>query len=306
MPLVILISALFLAPCSSHGQDRQWEQVMEQGNTAHAAGDIYTAETHFRMALDIARQFPIQDLRSSTTQRNLAQVLALQGRYTDADTLYRTAIGIALLSLDDTHPYVLSLKDELAQLKAAESGDEPPEVEPPQSEGSIAEFLYRLEKWLAMHTTLHLGASLPLIGNLQQSNEQGFYYGLDFHIPLLTLGPLSTTVRLGFNSMNLPGKHSLDEPLKLEGPAAMLAPAVGPLIFTFGAGYYNVYTRRERTPQLAMFGGAGFEIWKKRLRRRGIHLQPVLYLGATQLTESVANQTEAPTIIQAALTLGLK
>ncbi|MFC1583438.1 tetratricopeptide repeat protein [Candidatus Neomarinimicrobiota bacterium] len=242
MPLAVLFGALFLAPCSSHGQDRQWEQVMELGNMAHAVEDIYTAETHFRKALDVARRFPAQDLRRSTTQRNLAQVLALQGRHADADTLYRAAIGIALLSLDDTHPYVLSLKDELAQLKAAESGDEPPEVEPPPPEASLTQFLYRLEKWLAMNSSLHLGASLPLIGNLQQSNEQGFYYGLDFQIPLFALGPLSTAVRLGFNSINLPPKHSLDEPLKLEGPAAVLAPAVGPLILSFGAGYYNVYT----------------------------------------------------------------
>jgi hypothetical protein len=198
------------------------------------------------------------------------------------------------------------LKDELAQLKAAESGYESPEVEPPPPEHSLAQFLFRLEKWLAMNSTLHLGASLPLIGDLQQTNEQGFYYALDFQIPLFALGPLSTTVRLGFNSINLPGKHSLDEPLKLEGPAVILAPAIGPLILSFGTGYYNVYTSHERNPQLAMFGGAGFEIWKKRLRRRGIHLQPVLFLGATRLTEPVANQTEAPTIIQAALTLGLK
>jgi hypothetical protein len=303
--LVLLMGVLYLLPPPVHGQDMQWEQVTAQGNEAQTAGDIYAAETHFRKALEIAWQFPVQDLRRATSQRNLAQALALQGNHFEADTLYRSAIGIALLTLDDTHPYIVSLRDELALIEQAQLGDEPGEAEPPPSESSLAEFLFRLEKWLSMNSTLHLGASLPLIGDLLQTNEQGFYYGLGFRMLRFSLGPLSNELWLEFNSSNLPPKHALDEPLKLEGPAAVFTPAIGPLTLAIGAGYNNVYTSHERHPQLALLGGAGFEIWKKR-RGGQTRLKTVLNLRAIQLTESVANLTDAPTFFQATLTLAPK
>lgn len=303
--LVLMMSIFFLAPHISHGQNMQWEQVTAQGNEAQMAGDVYAAETHFRKALEIARRFPAQDLRRATSQRNLAQALALQGNHTEADTLYRTAIGIALLTLDDTHSFVVSLRDELAQIKQAQLGDEPAEAEPLTSERSLAEFLFRLEKWLSMNSTLHLGASLPLIGDLFQTNEQGFYYGLGFRLLQFSLGPLSNELWLEFNSSNLPPKHALDEPLKLEGPAAVFTPAIGPFTLCVGAGYSNAYTSHERHSQLTLLGGAGFEIWKKR-RGGQTRLKTVLNLRATQLTKPVANLADAPTFFQATLTLAPK
>lgn len=303
--LAFLMGVLFLTPPPAHGQDMQWEQVTAQGNEAQTEGDVYAAEIHFRKALEIARRFPAQDLRRATSQRNLAQALALQGNHTEADTLYRTAIGVALLTLDDTHPYVESLRHELALIEQAQLGDEPAEADSVTSDRSLAEFLFRLEKWLSLNSTLHLGASLPLIGDLFQTNEQGFYYGLGFRLLRFSLGPLSNELWLEFNSSNLPPKHSLDEPLRMEGPAVIFTPTIGPIALCAGAGYSNVYTSHERHPQLALLGGAGFEIWKKR-RGGQARLKTVLNLRAIQLTEPVANLADAPTFFQATLTLAPK
>jgi tetratricopeptide (TPR) repeat protein len=279
---------------------------MEQGNLAQAGGDIYGAEASYLKALEAAQQLPAQDLRRSTTRRNLAQVLALQGRYQDADSLYQNAILIALLSLEADHPYVRALHDDLTLLHKVMDESEKSEVDQPPPSFSLAEFLQNSARWLVTNSSIVLGASLPMTDILQMSNEQGFYYGLDVRIPLFDLGPLSGGVRLEYSSTTLAAKRSLDEPFSLEGIAFTFAPAIGPLILSGGAGYSNVYTDQGRHTSMTMMGGGGFKIRKKRGRQRQTKLQTTIHMRGIQIADTASDNNEPYTILQAALLFSLK
>ena len=61
------------------------QQAMSQGNTIEA-------ERFFNLALKEAENLPASDPKLSLTLNNLANCLRQQGRYTDAEPLYKRAI----------------------------------------------------------------------------------------------------------------------------------------------------------------------------------------------------------------------
>ena len=257
-----LLLALILAFAPGYGSAQQplWEQLIDRGNQALAGGALVEAEAHFLNALQVADQFPPHDLRRVTTARNLAQALMRQGNYSPADSLYGNATTIAAQLLPAGHPYLQTLYDEWNNLRdtmaraAQLEGGRPA---PPTPESAFRTWARRLGNGL----TPQLSGVLPLGGELAGTHNPGLGYGAAVRIELFELGPLSTRFGLEVMKATLPGKRpAFDPPYVIKGAALSLAPALGPLSLTLGAGLYTVGSTHARRTAFGLAGGVNLAL----------------------------------------------
>jgi len=71
-----------------------WERYNISAQQALAQGKPSEAENFFRLALAEAEKLPPNDAKLPTTLNNLANCLRQQGRYADAEPLYKKAISL--------------------------------------------------------------------------------------------------------------------------------------------------------------------------------------------------------------------
>jgi len=71
-----------------------WERYNGSAQQALSQGNAVEAENFFRMALAEAEKLAPADIRLTSTLNNLANCLRQQGRYGEAEPLYKRAISI--------------------------------------------------------------------------------------------------------------------------------------------------------------------------------------------------------------------
>jgi tetratricopeptide (TPR) repeat protein len=89
-PVAVLAFATFSLASSS---DAQWSTHVAQGMEALQQGQYPNAEASFRLALSLTGSFAADDPRIARAHNNLAAVLHVQGRYTEAQGEYRLALA---------------------------------------------------------------------------------------------------------------------------------------------------------------------------------------------------------------------
>ncbi|UCH10491.1 MAG: hypothetical protein JSU61_00930 [Fidelibacterota bacterium] len=298
---LLLLTSLSLIPLSA--QQVLWDQLMEEGNQAFAEGAPFKAERLYRQALQVAAEFPPLDLRRVTNQRNLARALIAQGNLVPADSLYGVAFPLATRSREPNHPFIQSLRNEWDLLRADMARPLEPEREM-DHRFSLSEFIRRQVENMARQSTIRLIAALPMGSELGETNGQGFGYGVNLRIPLLTGKFLGLDAGLKYSTLNLPARHALDKPFPLEATSLSICPILGPLQLAAGVGGYALRDSKSQGRRLGYTGGVGLAIRSKRQRSRNVGLQTMLLIQGIFIPDAAPLSTEPLTILQAGLSLG--
>ena len=93
-----------------------WEIYTQAGAEAYQRVDLAEAEKQFSAALREAEKFGPEDPRRATSLNNLAGLYHSQGKYAEAESLYRWALAILEKALGPEHPQVATSLNNLAGL----------------------------------------------------------------------------------------------------------------------------------------------------------------------------------------------
>jgi len=93
-----------------------WERYNVSAQQAMSQGKTTEAESFFRMALAEAEKLPPHDPKLATTMNNLANCLRHQGRYADAEPLYKQAILVREKALGHNHKDLAILLENYAKM----------------------------------------------------------------------------------------------------------------------------------------------------------------------------------------------
>ncbi|MBI3041197.1 MAG: CHAT domain-containing protein [Betaproteobacteria bacterium] len=110
LALALLVSGPGLA------DEAEWAAHIDAGTAAYRTGDYRAAAARFEAALREAESFGASDPRFATTLNNLAALYQTQGRYAEAEPLYRRSLGIAEKALGPDHRDVGQSLNNLAEL----------------------------------------------------------------------------------------------------------------------------------------------------------------------------------------------
>ncbi len=119
---------LALWPAYPSAQGDLWETYMAAATKAYQQGNYPEAEKQWAAALKEAEGFGPQDPRLATSLNNLAQVYRAQGRYAEAEPLYKRALAIQEKALGPDHPSVAKSLNNLAELYRAQGRYEEAEL----------------------------------------------------------------------------------------------------------------------------------------------------------------------------------
>ncbi|MEK7436845.1 MAG: tetratricopeptide repeat protein, partial [Pseudomonadota bacterium] len=97
---------LLLAPIRAPAGVAEWQAHMKSGAAAYQRGDHRGAAVSFAAALKEAEAFGETDQRFTSTINNLAVMYVHQGRYAEAEPLYRRSLVIREKALGADHPSV--------------------------------------------------------------------------------------------------------------------------------------------------------------------------------------------------------
>ena len=123
--LVVLLT-ISMAAC----QRTDWERKIDAGTNAFQQGHYAEAEKLWLAALEQAEKFGPQDQRLATSLNNLAVLYRTQGRYAEAEPLYKRALAIREKTLGPEHPNVAqSLENYAALLRNMNREDEAAKME---------------------------------------------------------------------------------------------------------------------------------------------------------------------------------
>ncbi len=114
--LALACAALVTAPARASERDRRWTHSMAAGQLAYEAGRFNEAESLLKGALANAEKFGPRDPRLSSTLNRLAQVYHDQGKYSQAEPLYKRSLTLTQKALGPAHPDVAANINNLATL----------------------------------------------------------------------------------------------------------------------------------------------------------------------------------------------
>ncbi len=97
-------------------QETIWETYNQDGKKAYEAGRYTEAEKLLKLALAEAEKFGSSDPRMATSLNNLAALYDTQGKYDQAEPLYRRSLAIREKALGPDHPDVATSLNNLAAL----------------------------------------------------------------------------------------------------------------------------------------------------------------------------------------------
>ena len=111
---LVFVSVPFIA----WGQtgDLFWESSMQVGVEAYQQGNDDEAENQFLAALQIAKNFGLEDPRLATSLNNLASLYQAQRKYAQAELLFERALAIREKSLGPEHPDLATSLNNLGSL----------------------------------------------------------------------------------------------------------------------------------------------------------------------------------------------
>ena len=295
--------ALVLLTTTMAGQQGLWESLVDQGNQALAGGNPAEAKKHYSRAWEVAAKYPLHDLRRATTQRNLAQARMLLGDLLPADSLYSRAIVCAERTLEQQHSYVVTLRREQEDLRAAIAASLDYHEERPPPPIWWEALALRL-RWAADRTTVRTGISLPLGEPLSGTHDRGSGIGATLQLGLLELGALPIIAGLDHFQLQLPAKHADSRPGRLRGTGVYIGPSLGRFLLTMGAGAYSLAGGLAGPSRLGLGGGLTVSI----LGRPGDSSRsgPQVALRFQGLHLLAAEDQEALTLLRLGLSVGFR
>ncbi|MDH3669747.1 MAG: tetratricopeptide repeat protein [Gammaproteobacteria bacterium] len=98
------------------GVGNTWDEDAQAGVQAYLHGDYAAAERHLLAALRTAEEMGPEDPRLALSLNNLALVYHAQGRYDEAEPVYKRAISITERALGPDHPNLAASLGNLAEL----------------------------------------------------------------------------------------------------------------------------------------------------------------------------------------------
>ena len=114
--LLVGILCLVLVLIQAPTQETQWRKHLAAGAKAHQEGRYSDAVNSFQAAAKDAEAFGPQDPRLATSLNNLARVYHQQGKYNEAEPLYKRSLAIVEKALGPEHPHVATSLNNLAEL----------------------------------------------------------------------------------------------------------------------------------------------------------------------------------------------
>ena len=100
----LALSVLALAVQTAFAQESNWEKANAAGMETYLEGCYAAAERHWTAALKEAEKFGKQDPRLATSLNNLALLYRAQGKYAQAEPLYKRSLAIREKALGPEHP----------------------------------------------------------------------------------------------------------------------------------------------------------------------------------------------------------
>ena len=119
------LSVLWLWPATALAQVEQWQGHMDAGVKAYLENNYTEAEKQLVAAVKKAEQFGPQDPRQGTTLNGLAELYQAQGKYAEAEPLFKRSLAIRGKALGPEHPDVAMSLENYASLlrKTGHSGE---------------------------------------------------------------------------------------------------------------------------------------------------------------------------------------
>ncbi len=115
-----VLAVLWLCSTSAFAQVEPWQGHMVAGVQAYQQGNYPEAEKQLVAALKEAEGLGPQDPRLATTLNNLALLYDAQGKYAEAEPLYKRALAIREQVLGPEHRSVATSLSNLAELYKAQ------------------------------------------------------------------------------------------------------------------------------------------------------------------------------------------
>jgi len=114
--MLVGILCLVLVLIQARTQEIQWRKHLAAGAKAHQEGRYSDAVNSFQVAAKDAEAFGPQDPRLAISLNNLAELYRLQGKYAEAEPLYKRSLAIREKALGPAHPDVANSLNNLALL----------------------------------------------------------------------------------------------------------------------------------------------------------------------------------------------
>ncbi len=112
----LLLVFLCFGPAPAFADEAAWERHNSAGIAAYRKGDYAEAIRRFEVALKEAKAFGEEDPRFADALNNLAELYKAQGRYAEAEPLYKRSLVILKKVLGPEHPRVALGLNNLAGL----------------------------------------------------------------------------------------------------------------------------------------------------------------------------------------------
>ena len=114
--MLVGILCLVFVLIQARTQETQWREHLAAGAKAHREGRYSDAVNSFQAAAKDAEAFGPQDPRLATSLNNLAGLYHQQGKYNEAEPLYKRSLAIVEKALGPEHPQVATSLENYADL----------------------------------------------------------------------------------------------------------------------------------------------------------------------------------------------
>jgi tetratricopeptide (TPR) repeat protein len=122
--LLVLLGASCWAPTRAQVSpfpSSDWDSLNDAGERAYERRQYAASENFLNAALQQAQRFGPNDLRVATTLNDLGLLYRAEGKFKEAEPLYRRSLAIREKKLGPTDPAVATSLNNLAGLLAAEN-----------------------------------------------------------------------------------------------------------------------------------------------------------------------------------------
>ncbi len=114
--VMFVVFSIILVSTQACTQETQWEKHMAAAAKAYQEGRYADAEKSLQTTLKAAETFGPQDPRLTTSLNNLAVLYKTQGKYAEAEQLYKRSLEIREKALGPKHSDVAQSLNNLAVL----------------------------------------------------------------------------------------------------------------------------------------------------------------------------------------------
>jgi len=114
--MLVVILCLVLVLIQARIQETQWRKHLTAGAKAHREGRYSDAVNSFQAAAKDAEAFGPQDPRLAISLNNLARLYHQQGKYNEAEPLYKRSLAIVEKALGPAHPHLATSLENYAML----------------------------------------------------------------------------------------------------------------------------------------------------------------------------------------------